>query len=97
MQQMFAADVPPANPANNALKSSMEQKALEAANNKSPIAGLPKPTSQTARCVNTGLFCASIGIICQNAMWTGNPALILGCAAVTIGFMFPELLPHIRK
>ena len=96
----YAADVPPANgvnPANDGLKRSMEKKALDATKNQPPIVGLPKPTSQTGRLINTGLFCGAIGIVCQNAMWTGNPALILGCAAVTIGFMFPSLLPHIKK
>jgi hypothetical protein len=63
----------------------VEKKALEGAKNQSPIVGLPKPTSQTGRLINTALFCG----VCQNAMWTGNPALILGCAAVTI--------PHIKK
>ena len=86
----YAADGPPAN---DGLKKSMENKAFKGAKDQSPIVGLPKPTSKTARCINTGLFCGAIGIICQNAMWTGNPVLILGCAAVTIGFMFP----HIKK
>ena len=90
----YAADVPTAN---DELKREMEKKALEGAKNQSPIVGLPKPTSKTGRLINTGLFCMAIGIVCQNAMWTGNPALILGCAAVTIGFMFPSLLPHIKK
>ena len=94
----YAADVPPANganPADGPLKSSMERKALEAAKNQSPLVGIPKPTSQTGRCINTGLLVGAMGIVCQNAMWTGNPALILGCAAVTVGFMFPNLLAPI--
>ena len=88
----YAAD---GSPANDGLKRSMEKKASEAT--QSPIMGLPKPTSQMGRLINTGLFCGAIGIICQNAMWTGNPALIIGCVAVTIGFMFPSMLPHIKK
>ena len=79
--------------ANDGLKKSMENKATK----QSPIVGLPQPTSQTGRVINTGLLCAGIGVICQNAMWTGNPALILGCAAVTVGFMFPDMLKYLKK
>ena len=90
----YAADV---SPADEELKNSIKKKACGATKDKPPIIGLPKPTSTTGRIINTGLFCGAIGVICQNAMWTGNPALILGCAAVTIGFMFPEMLPWIKK
>ena len=30
-------------------------------------------------------------------MQSGNPALILGCAAVTFGFMFPDMLKYLKK
>lgn len=86
----FAAD---GSSANEGLKKSMENKATK----QSPIVGLPQPASQTGRVINTGLLCGSIAIICQNAMWTGNPALILGCAAVTVGFMFPDMLKYLKK
>ena len=73
---------------NDGLKKSMKQKAMD----KPVVMSLPKPTSKAARLVNTGLFCSSILIVCQNAMWTGNPVLIAGCAAITVGFMFPQML-----
>ena len=73
----------------------MEQKAAQAVKDNSAVVGLPKATSQTERYINTGLLIGSMGIVCQNAMWSGNPVLVLGCAAITVGFMFPNMLPGI--
>ena len=71
----------------------MENKATK----QSPIVRLTQPTSKMGHVINTGLLCAGIGIVCQNEMWIGNPVLILGCTAVTVSFMFPDLLNYIKK